>query len=84
MRKMPLYKQYETKRAFASLCLSNWGGLEILDIIYGVNDYVVACFNWGTGRQQIRHHKVCQTPSGRPYIWKNHTRYYLDQFLNLI
>ena len=78
---MALYKEYAKTKALGTLTLSNWGGLEILDIKYGVDDYVVACFNWGTGRQQIRNHKIITAPSGRPYFSKNRYRYYLDEIL---
>lgn len=81
MKNLPLYKQYETTSAIAGLCLCNWGGIEILDVLYGIEDYVVACFNFGTGRQQVRRHKICTTSAGRLYFWKGHTRYYIDQFM---
>lgn len=83
MKKTPLYKRYseDNKGTIGYIGLSNFGGLEVLDIEYGIEDYVVACFNWGTGRQQIRRHKICTTPSGRFFIWKNRTRYYFDQMM---
>jgi len=78
---MPLYKKYADTEPIGTLCLGNWGGLEILDIEYGIDDYAIACFNWGTGRQQIRRHKIMYTPSGRSYIRKQGTRYYFDQMM---
>lgn len=75
---MPLYKKYADTMPIMVLGLSNWGGLEILDIEHGIDDYAIACFNWGTGRQQIRRHKIMHTPSGRAYIRKQDTRYYFD------
>lgn len=35
-------KQYENKEPIGIYTLSNWGGIEILDILYGIDDYVVA------------------------------------------
>jgi len=32
---------YSKKEAVATYCLSNWGGIEILDILYGIDDYAV-------------------------------------------
>ena len=80
---MALYKQYVNTKPLATLCISNWGGIEVLDIQYGIEDYLVACFNWGENRQQIRHHKICTARSGRLYFWKQGVRYYLDQFLRV-
>ena len=77
----PLYKKYAETKPIATICLSNWGGIEILAIEYGIADYIIACFNFGTGRQQIRRHKVCTAPSGRLYIRKQGTRYYLDEMM---
>lgn len=80
---MPLYKKYADTEPIGTLGLCNWGGLEILDIEYGIDDYAIACFNWGTGRQQIRRHKITYTPAGRSYIRKQGTRYYSDQILRV-
>lgn len=79
----PLYKKYADTKAVGTLCLCNFGGIEILDIEDGWETYVVACFNFGTGRQKIQRHKVCYTPGGREYFWKQRTRYYLDQFMRV-
>ena len=35
-------KAYESKQPIAVYTMSNWGGIEILDILYGIDDYVVA------------------------------------------
>lgn len=35
-------KAYESKKPVAVYSMSNWGGIEILDILYGIDDYVVA------------------------------------------
>ena len=76
-----LYKTYENKKALGVFTLSNFGGIEILDILHGIDDYAVACFNFGTGRQQIRKHKIYYTAMYRPYIRKQGTRYNLDEIL---
>lgn len=81
MKAIPFYKKYKTTEPVGTLCLCNWGGLEILDIIYGIDDYVIACFNFGTGRQQIRRHKVMTAPSGKTYIKKQGKRYYLNEIM---
>lgn len=80
---MALYKKYAETPAIGYHSMSNWGGLELLDIdaLKGENGAVVACFNWGTGRQHIRWHKIQVTASGRPYIRKNGQRFYFDQII---
>ena len=77
---MTLYKKYEYCKPIGTLCLSNWGGLEILAVGYDVDDYVIAAFNFGT-RQQVRRHKIYMTVGGRQYIRKQGTRYYLDEII---
>lgn len=77
---MALYKDYENTKAVGYLVLSNWGGLEILDLN---DEEAVACFNWGTGRQMIRRHKIIYTANGRAYIRKQGRRYYFDQIMRV-
>ena len=76
-----LYKRYESSKAIATFPLCNFGGIEILDIEPGIEDKLIACFNFGTGRQQIRRHKICCSMSGRDYIRKQGKRYYLDEMI---
>lgn len=47
-------KEYENKRPIGVYCLSNWGGIEILDILYGIDDYVVYRFNFGEPQELHR------------------------------
>lgn len=77
------YWEYTEKSALAVIPLSNWGGIEILEVLYGIEDEVIACFNFGTGRQEIRRHKIHTTPSGRAYIRKEGRRYYLDETMRV-
>ena len=77
----PLYKKYADTPAIGGLCLCNWGGIEILDIIYGINDYVVACFDFGNGRRKIRKHKIEYTSNGRDFFRKEGRRYYFDEIM---
>ena len=78
---MTLAKEYENKKAIGYLTLCNFGGLEILNIEYGIEDKLVTCFNWGTGRQMIRRNTVYTTPGGRQYIRKAGSRYCLDEIM---
>lgn len=76
-------EQYENKKAIGMLPLSNFGGIEVLDIIYGIDDYVIACMNYGNGRQHIRKHKLYTTAKGRTYFLKLGNRCYMDEILRV-
>lgn len=78
---MALYEQYSETPTIGYYSMSNFGGLEILDIEYGIQDKLVTCFNWGTGRQMIRRNTIYSTPSGRQYIRKAGYRFYLDEMM---
>ena len=82
MKREPLYKQYANTTPIGIYGMSNWGGLEILDIQYGIDDYAIASFNFGT-RQDIRRHKIQTAPSGRLFIRKQGTRFYLDEVMKI-
>lgn len=47
-------KLYESKNPVALYPMSNWGGIEILDILYGIEDYVVYRFNFGKPQELHR------------------------------
>ena len=82
MKNTALYKQYENTQPVGYFTMSNWDGLEVLDLTYKNGELaVVACFNWGTGRQHIRRHVIRYTASGRAYIRKNGWRFYFDEIM---
>lgn len=78
---MTLKTKYAETVAVAVFPECNWGGLEILDVEYGINDTVIACYNFGSGRTSIRRHRIYDTASGRSYIRKGNRRYYLDDMM---
>lgn len=45
---------YKGKRPIAVFGESNWGGVEVLDIIYGIEDYIVARYNFGEPQEAHR------------------------------
>lgn len=77
----PLYKQYATSKPIGVYPVSNWGGLEILDILDG-GDTAVAAWNFGT-RQKIKRYHIKYTNNGRAYIRKEGRRFYVDQILRV-
>lgn len=83
MKNIPLYKKYAETRACGVFPLNCFGGVEILDIQCGIEDYAVACFNFGTGRYKIRRHKIQTSESGRAFIRKEGERYYFDQIMKV-
>lgn len=78
----PLYKQYEHAHPIGIYPMCNFGGLVILDIIEHA-DTVIAAFDFGTGYQKIRRHKIYYSDTGRAYIRKNSTRYYFDNVMKV-
>lgn len=80
---MTLAQKYTEISAIGYYSLSNWGGLEILDIIYDINDKLVTCFNFGNGREMIRQNTIYTTAAGRSYIRKAGMRFYLDEIIRV-
>lgn len=78
---MTLTQKYAATAAIGYYGMGNFGGLEILDIEYGIEDRLITCLNWGTGRQMIRRNTIYTTPGGRQYIRKAGHRYYLDDIM---
>lgn len=78
--KTTLSKQYESRRPLAVLPLSNFGCLAILDTLTECGEtLIIAAWDFGTGYQNTRRHRVQETTSGRPFIRKGNRRFYLDQ-----
>lgn len=77
---MTLYEKYSESTPIGFIGCSNWGGVEVLDYLPGIEDYLVTAFNYGT-RYMIRRNKVLITPSGRMYFRKLGRRYYLDEVI---
>lgn len=82
---MSLKKEYENKEAIGTYCMSNWGGLVVLDIIYDADDYVVTCFDFGNGRKNYSKSKIEYThprsedAECRAFFRKFNRRYYMDE-----
>ena len=81
---MSLAKQYAETKLIGVMGMGNWGGLEVLDIIYDADDYVVTCFNWGNVRKDFSKAKIRYTIRyGRPYFMKYGRRYHFDQIMRV-
>lgn len=67
------------KKPCGGLCLCNWGGLVVYEIIYGIDDAIISGFDYGNGPQDLRTTKIYYTCGGRAYIRRYNRRYYLDE-----
>ena len=78
-------REYKDKKPIAVYPMSNWGGVEILDIIYGIDDYVVARFNFGDGDVDNRMHryKIKYNKSGIPFFSMGGNRVRLDECMRV-
>ena len=64
------------EKVIAVYGMSNFGGIEILDIQYGINDSVVYRYNFGTPQKartaRVQYTSKCEpffrSPSGRVYL----------------
>lgn len=51
-------EHYNERGPVATYCLCNWGGIEILDILYGIDDYVVWRSNYGEPEEKLHCSKI--------------------------
>ena len=47
-------EKYKNARPMGVICLSNWGGIEILDIEHGIDDHVIWRENYGEPKKAHR------------------------------
>ena len=70
--------QYKDTRPVAVYPMSNWGGLEIIAIEYGINDFVVYRENFGLP-ERLHRAVVRIDKNDRSFFIYNSTRIHLDQ-----
>ena len=61
--------------------ITNFGGIAILEIKYGIDDKVKTAFYFGEGFKSTAWNKVYYAGSGDPYFKKFGIRYYLQDFM---
>ena len=49
---------YKDKKPVAVYPMGNWGGVEILDILYGADDYVICRYNYGEPEKKLHKLKI--------------------------
>lgn len=71
--------QYKDAKAIATLGLNYFGGIEILAIEHGIDDYVIV-----RGYTDDLHRYKIKYDTSRPYFtYCNGCRYHLDEFIKL-
>lgn len=73
--------QYKDREPIAVYPMSNWGGVEILDILYGIDDYVVCRYNFGEPEKKLHRVKIQHTKGGIPFIYVDGGYVRLDECL---
>lgn len=64
----------------ACYSIGAFGGIKILDIEYGIEDYVI----WSWSDEEKKHKtKVCTTTGERNFFWVGKFRVYLDECLRV-
>ena len=70
---------YRNINSVAVYPMISWGGLEILAIEHGIEDYVVYREHFGENESEAHRVKIRTSTSNRSYFIYNSTRIYLDQ-----
>lgn len=74
---------YKDKKPIAVYSMSNWGGIEILDIIYGIDDYVVARYNFGKAEDKVHKVKIRYGADDNTYFRLDDYRVNLDECMRV-
>lgn len=68
-------------KPIGTLCLCNHGGLAVMDIEYGIEDYVHVTDNYGDGYKNLTKNKIHYNAKGDGYFVRNGRRWYLKEFM---
>ena len=58
-----------------------FSGIGIIEIEYGIEDYVISEVIKPTAKHRTHRNVICYTAEGRPFFNINRKRYYLDEFV---
>lgn len=82
MKKLAI--QYQDKPPIATLPLTNFGGLGILDVHYEYGEsYVIVAFFNGSKAENFSKHRLRTTKDLRQFFRKGNCNYYIDQFIRV-
>jgi hypothetical protein len=73
--------EWKAKKPIGILCLSNFGGLLVLDLECGIEDKIITCFDFGSGRKHFGKNKIRYNSNGDAYFVKFGKRYYLNEIM---
>lgn len=68
-------------KPIGTLCLCNHGGLAIMEVEYGFDDYVFVTDNYGDGYKNLSRCKIYYNAKGEPYFIRNGRRWYYKDFM---
>ena len=71
------------ERLIATYPICNHGGIEILDFIYDINDYVSYRFNFGNTENKKIHKSQLYTNNKGTYFKANNMRIYLNDCIRV-
>ena len=82
MKKLAI--QYQDKPPIATLPLTNFGGLGILDVHYEYGEsYVIVAFVNGNLVDNIRKHKIRYTKTAEQFFRRGRSTYYINEFIRI-
>ena len=63
-----------------TLPINNFGGIAVMEIENGIEDYVYVTDNFGNGYTNLTKNKIHYNKKGEPYFVRYGNRYYLHEF----
>ena len=75
-------EQYKDKKPIGVYPMSNWGGVEILDVLHGIDDYAVWRYNFGEPEEKIHKTKI-RYGVNRAYIITDSGQIRLDECMRV-
>jgi len=65
--------------ATCSTC--NFGGVCIMELQQGIDDYVITAENYGEGYIRVSKSRIQYTAQGKPFFVRQRQRWYLSEFM---
>lgn len=80
---MPAYKKCIPKeqKPIGVCPTCNFGGVCIMEIEHGIDDYVIHAENYGDGYIRTSRSRIMYSNKGYPYFIRNKQRWYLSEFI---
>lgn len=73
-------EKYKDSKPIAVHSISNFGGVEIMDIEYGIEDYAIWRYNFGEPEKRLHRSKI-GNGNGYQFIQVDDFRIRLDKFI---